>query len=238
MQVDDVELYYAVYGKGPRVLLLHPGLGHGDYWANQIGPLSQDYEVMVVDLRGHGRSTRSAKPITYELMADDVTYLIRRLHFGEPAVVGWGDGALVGLEMARRHPKRLSKLIAFGMAHDVSGLQPGVDQTPTFIEYVHKTAADYDRLAPAPKDFNATVDQMEALWAASPHYTARDLASVKTPTTIMVAEHDEWVIPEHAEQAAQLIPGAQSVWAPKVSHFAPWQAPKKFNDGLKLILAH
>jgi pimeloyl-ACP methyl ester carboxylesterase len=234
----DVEIYYAIYGRGRPVLLIHPGLGHGDYWSNQVGPLSQIYQVIVVDLRGHGRSTRSDTPLSYELMGDDVTHLIRTLNIEKPAVVGWGDGAIVGLEMALHHPKRIGELIVFGMAHDVTGLRPAVDQTPTFVEYVHKTAADYERLAPEPKNFGATVDQMEALWETAPHYTAADLARVKAPTTVLVAEHDEWVIPEHAEQAATLIPGAQSVWLPKVSHFAPWQAPKKFTDALKLILAH
>ncbi|HYG26522.1 MAG TPA: alpha/beta hydrolase, partial [Caulobacteraceae bacterium] len=79
-RVGDVELYYAIYGKGRPVVLLHPGLGHADYWANQIGPLSQDFQVVVVDLRGHGRSTGSDTPLSYALMADDVLQLIRKLH--------------------------------------------------------------------------------------------------------------------------------------------------------------
>ena len=236
VDVGDVELYYAIYGKGRPVVLLHPGLGHSDYWANQIGPLSQEFQVVVVDLRGHGRSGASARPFTYALFADDILALIRALDLKKPAIVGWGDGAIVGLELARRHPGRVGKLVLFGLTYDVAGQQPGVDQTPTFVEYVHKAAADYRRLAPEPKDFDATFQKLEALWIAEPHYTAEQLRTVKAPTAVFAAEHDEWARPEHMEEAARLIPGARMVVLPAVSHFAPWQAPKKFNDAVKLML--
>ena len=234
--VGDVALYYAVYGQGDPVILLHPGLGNGDYWANQVGPLSQEFQVIVVDLRGHGRSTASAKPLSYRLMADDIVHLIKAQKLKAPAIVGWGDGAIVGLELARRHPGRVGKLVLFGLTYDVAGQQPGVDQTPTFVEYVHKAAADYRRLAPEPKDFDATFQKLEALWIAEPHYPAEQLRTVKAPTAVFAAEHDEWARPEHMEEAARLIPGARMVVLPAVSHFAPWQAPKTFNDAVRLML--
>ncbi|HEX5776305.1 MAG TPA: alpha/beta hydrolase [Caulobacteraceae bacterium] len=236
VDVGDVELYYAIYGRGRPVVLLHPGLGHSDYWANQVGPLSPDYQVVVVDMRGHGRSGSSDRPFTYELLANDILAVIRKLKLKQPAIVGWGDGAVVGLELARRHPRRVGRLIAFGLTYDVAGQQPGVDQTATFIDYVHKAAADYARVAPEPGAFDATFDKLEALWAAEPHYTAAQLKAVKTPTAILAAEHDEWARPEHMQEAAGLIPGAKTVVLPAVSHFAPWQAPKMFNDAVRLML--
>ena len=237
-RIGDVELYYAIYGKGQPVIFLHPGLGHADYWANQVGPLSQTHQVVVLDLRGHGRSTRSDKPLSYRLLADDVMKLMQKLHLGASTVVGWGDGAVIGLDLAMRHPGRLKELVAFGVSYDVAGQQPGVDQTPTFIEYVHKTGIDYERLAPPPQDFDVVFKQMEQLWTAEPHYTAEQLRSIKVPTAILAAEYDEWVRFEHAQEAAALIPNAQFVLLSDVSHFAPWQAPKKFNDALKLILKY
>lgn len=236
IDVGDADLYYAVYGRGRPVVLLHPGLGHADYWANQIGPLSQEYQVVVVDLRGHGRSTASDRPFTYRLLADDILVVIRKLNLKKPAIVGWGDGAIVGLELARRHPGRVGKLIAFGLTYDVSGQQPGVDQAPTFVEYVHRATADYERLAPKPQDFDATFRKLEALWAAEPHYTAKQLAAVKTPVAILAAEHDEWAQLAHMQAAAGLIPDSQLLLLPAVSHFAPWQAPKQFNDSIRLLL--
>jgi len=236
VKVNDVQLYYAIYGRGRPVVLLHPGLGHSDYWANQIGPLSQAYQVIVIDLRGHGRSTGSDRPLSYELMADDVMQVLRKLHIEKPAIVGWGDGAVVGLELAMRHPGRVSELIAFGLTYDLSGQQPGVDKAPTFVSYVGKTAADYERLSPQPARFDAAFRQLEALWSTAPKYTAEDLAKIRTPTTIMAAEYDEWVRLDHMQQAARLIPDARIVTLRKSSHFAPWQTPKAFNDALRMAL--
>ena len=209
-KVGDVDLYYAIYGKGAPVILLHPGLGHGDYWANQIGPLSQDLQVIVVDLRGHGRSTWSPRPLSYGLMAEDVTLLMRKLGMRSAAVVGWGDGANVGLEMALRHPGRVRELIAFGLTLDASGQQPNVDQNPTFVEYVHKAAADYRQMAPAPERFEAAFQQLEALWASPPSYGPEQLRRLRVPVTVMVAEHDEWVRPEHAQAPGHPGPAPRS----------------------------
>lgn len=236
IDVGDVDLYYAVYGKGRPVVLLHPGLGNADYWSNQIGPLSQDYQVVVVDMRGHGRSTGSDQPLSYGLLADDVLTVIRKLNLKKPVVVGWGDGAITGLELARRHPGRVGKLVAFGLSWDVAGQQPNVDKTLTFVSYVHKTAADYAKVSPQPDKFDRTFHQLEALWLSEPHYTAAQLGDIKVPTAILAAMHDEWVQPDHMEQAAILIPGSQYVFLPAVSHFAPWQAPKTFNDTLRMML--
>lgn len=234
--VGDVELYYAVYGRGEPVILLHPGLGNGDYWANQVGPLSQEYQVIVVDLRGHGRSSASAKPLTYRLMADDILRLIKAQKLKEPTIVGWGDGATIGLELALRYPKRVGRLVLFGLTFDQSGFQPRPDTSDTFIEYVHKAQADHARLSGGQAGFTSTLDQMEALWEREPNFSHADLQRLKTPTILMSADHDEWVKPDHMTQAAQLIPGAQMITLPRTSHFAPWQAPKKFDDALLVAL--
>ena len=60
--VNGVEIYYAEYGSGPPVILLHGGLGNSDYWGDLIPALAPHYRVITMDSRGHGRSTRDAQP--------------------------------------------------------------------------------------------------------------------------------------------------------------------------------
>jgi pimeloyl-ACP methyl ester carboxylesterase len=234
--VGEVELHYAVYGRGEPVILLHPGLGNGDYWANQVGPLSQEFQVIVVDLRDHGRSTASRGPLSYRLMAEDIVHLIKAQKLKKPAIVGWGDGATVGLELARRYPKRIGKLVAFGMAYDRAGLQPRPDEAATFVDYVMKAQADHARLSGDPASFTATLDKLEALWEREPAYTASDLTGIQVPVVLMAAQYDEWVKTDHMVEAARLIPEARIITLPRTSHFAPWQASRRFNDALRLIL--
>lgn len=237
-RVGDVELFYAVYGQGDPVVLLHPALGDGDDWNNQIGPLSRDFQVIVVDLRGHGRSTGSEAPLTYPLMADDVVSLIKKLRLRQPTVVGWGDGATVALEIALHHSKRIRRLVAFGLAYDRAGLQPNPDKSKTFIDYVHRAQLEDARISGKPGRFVQTLNQWETLWERGPTYTPDELKSIKVPTTIIAAEHDEWVKPEHMAQAAELIPNARLVMIPGASHFAPWQTPTKVENALRLALTH
>ena len=74
--VDGIEIYYAEYGAGQPVILLHGGLANSDYWGNLIPALAPHYRVIVMDSRGHGRSTRDAQPYGYDLMAKDVVGLM------------------------------------------------------------------------------------------------------------------------------------------------------------------
>src|SRR5688572_8182917 len=58
--VNGIELYYAIYGEGPPIILLHGGLANTEYFGNQIPVLAKQYTVFAVDSRGHGRSGRDA----------------------------------------------------------------------------------------------------------------------------------------------------------------------------------
>lgn len=73
VECDGARIWYAAYGSGPPVLLLHGGLGHSGNWGYQVPALIEaGYRVVVIDSRGHGRCTRDERPFRYELMADDV----------------------------------------------------------------------------------------------------------------------------------------------------------------------
>lgn len=71
-QVNGISIHYAVYGQGSPVILLHGGLANADNWGKQIEALAPYHAVIVMDSRGHGRSTRNSRPYGYDLMADDV----------------------------------------------------------------------------------------------------------------------------------------------------------------------
>lgn len=119
--VNGIRIWYAVFGHGSPVILVHGGFGNSNYWGLQIPVLARQHEVIALDSRGHGRSTRTSEPITYHLMATDVLALMDALHIPNAALVGWSDGAIIGLDIAIHHPERLTKLFAFGANSDTSG---------------------------------------------------------------------------------------------------------------------
>src|SRR5690349_16291656 len=67
--VNGIKIWYATFGRGDPVILLHGGLANSNYWGNQVRELQQHYRVIVMDSRGHGRSTRNDQPYGYDLMA-------------------------------------------------------------------------------------------------------------------------------------------------------------------------
>ena len=95
---EGARIWYAAYGSGSPVILLHGGLGHSGNWGYQIPALiSSRYRAIVIDSRGHGRSTCDTRPFSYELMAGDVLAVMDALQIQQAALVGWSDGACTAL---------------------------------------------------------------------------------------------------------------------------------------------
>src|SRR5713226_4579571 len=95
---EGSRIHYATYGSGSPVILLHGGLGHSGNWGYQVPALVRSgYRAVLIDSRGHGRSTRDARPFSYELMASDVSAVMDALHLDQTAFVGWSDGASTAL---------------------------------------------------------------------------------------------------------------------------------------------
>src|SRR5258706_15074855 len=72
VDVVDAKIYYATFGQGEPVILLHGGLGNADHFAFQVPALADKFKVIVIDSRGQGRSTLSKGKLSYHAMAGDV----------------------------------------------------------------------------------------------------------------------------------------------------------------------
>ena len=231
--VNGIELYYAVYGSGPPVLLIHGGLGYADIWSSQIADLSKDHTVIVADSRGHGRSTRNAEPYSYDLMSSDYLALLDYLKIDKVALVGWSDGGIIGLDIAIHHPERLTKLFAQAANSKVEGVIPTVMENKTFAGYIEKVGKVYEKISPTPGEYNAFVEQIGAMWASQPNWSDDDLKKITTPTAIVLGDHDEAISREHTDYLARTIPGAELVILKDASHFAMLQDPEGYNKAVR-----
>ena len=234
--VDGIEIYYAEYGAGEPVILLHGGLANSDYWGNLIPALAPHYRVIVMDSRGHGRSTRDAQPYGYDLMASDVVGLMDYLKIQKADVVGWSDGAIIGLDLAMNHPDRIDRLFAFAANVTLAGLKDGFDKNPTFAAFIERAGEEYQKNSPTPNDYDAFLTQIGGMWASQPNWSAADLAKIKAPVMIADGEHDEAIRRDHTELIAKEVAGAQLLILPGVSHFAMLQNPAEFNAAVLAFL--
>ena len=231
-RINGINLYYATIGQGPTVLLLHGGLANSDYWGHQVAALAPHHTVILLDSRGHGRSTRDARPYGYDLMADDVVALLDTLHIAKADIVGWSDGAILGLDLAMRHPDRVGRIFAFAANTLTSGVQDGVEKNPTFARYIARAGREYARLSATPKDYNAFVAQISRMWETEPNWTDAQLKSIRAPVLVVDGDHDEAIRRAHTEYIAATVPGAALVILPNTSHFAFLQDPARFNAAM------
>jgi pimeloyl-ACP methyl ester carboxylesterase len=235
--VNGIKVWYATFGQGEPVILLHGGLANANYWGNQVPTLAARYRVVVMDSRGHGRTTRNARPFGYDLMATDVLGLMDFLHIRKAAIVGWSDGAIIGLDIALHHPERVSKLFAFAANSDPSGVKD-VNKSPVFRAFIARGQKEYERLSPTPTEYTAFDRQIEQMWATQPHWTARQLESIGVPTWIVDADHDEAIYRQNTEFMAAHIPNASLLLQPGVSHFSFLQDPEQFTNDVLHFMRH
>ena len=236
-EVNGTKLFYAEFGQGNPVLLLHGGMGNSNYFGYQIAALARDYRVVAIDTRGHGRSPVTSGTMSYDLLADDAVALMQSLALPPAAIVGWSDGAVTGLLLAMRRPEHVARLFAFGANVSLDGMKAGGGRTPVFAAYSSRCKAEYPTLSPSPDKWPKLLDGLRGMWRSELHITRRKLSAIKCPTTICEGQYDEIIRPEHAQEIARAIPGGRFVMLPDVSHFAMLQNPQQFNRALLDFLA-
>lgn len=234
-RVNGIRLWYEEFGKGEPVLFLHGGLANADYWGHQVRAFQGRYRVIVMDSRGHGRSSRDTRPYGYDLMADDVVGLLDYLKIRKVALVGWSDGAIVGLDIAMRHPERLGKLFAFAANIDPSGVSD-ITHSPTFTGFIARAGKEYAKLSPTPREYGRFVAQITRMWNSQPHWKKADFARIRTPVWIVDGDRDEAINHDQPRTMADWTPGSGLLIEPEVSHFAFLQDPAQFNRDLAHFL--
>jgi pimeloyl-ACP methyl ester carboxylesterase len=228
-QVNGISIYYAIYGQGSPVIFLHGGLANADYWGGQVLPVAAHHTVILMDSRGHGRSTRDARPYGYDLMADDVVALMDTLKIARADVVGWSDGGILGIDLAMRHKDRVGKVFAFAANTMTSGVKDGVEKNPTFAAFIERAGHEYAAHSATPKEYDNFVEQVSRMWAEQPNWSDAELKAIDTPILVADGDHDEAIKREHTEYVAATIPHAGLLILPDASHFAFLQDPRQFN---------
>ena len=223
------QIWHCSLGSGTPVVLLHGGLGHSGNWGYQIPFLLENgFRVILIDSRGHGRSTRDRQPDSYDLMASDVLAVLDALRIETAFLVGWSDGACIAMVLGATAPSRVSGVFFFGCNMDPSGLKP-FQNTPVLDRCIFRHKRDYSELSAMPDRFGKLQTDLSLMQTTQPSYSAEDLERISVPVTVAQSEFDEFIRTEHAEFIARTIPNARYVFLSGVSHFAPLQRPLRFN---------
>jgi len=236
VETDGARIWFAAYGRGSPVVLLHGGLGNAGNWGYQVpGLLRRGHRVVVIDSRGHGRSSWDGRPLSYASLASDLSAVMGAVGVGRAHLVGWSDGAVTALLLAMAEPDRVAGVLFFACNVDPSGTKP-FEFTPVVGRCLERHRRDYARLSATPDRFDALAEAVGEMQRTQPDLSRADLAAVQVPVTVVHAEHDEFIRAEHAAYLADALPDAELVLLDRVSHFAPVQRPAAFDRLLARFL--
>jgi pimeloyl-ACP methyl ester carboxylesterase len=174
-ELNGVRTYYEIHGEGPPLLLLHGGFCPVETMAGLIRLLAERYRVYFPERRAHGRTADVAGPITYDIMAQDTIAFMGAVGLSEADVVGWSDGATVGLLVALRRPDLVKRLVHIGQQLNPEGLHPQGremlkrESMPT--EGLPPMLKDlYAAVSPdGPEHWDAVVDKLWRLYRTEPN---------------------------------------------------------------------
>jgi pimeloyl-ACP methyl ester carboxylesterase len=208
--LDAASLYWEEHGdpSAPPLLLLH-GFGESmSVWAPYVPALCTRYDVVLLDLRGHGRSTNRTDRFSFRAASDDVLALMDQLHHRYFRALGVSAGAIVLLHVAVREPARVVSLALVGAAPYLP---------PQARERIRRIAADKDtlpylrRFATRGDEQAASLNEQFSALASSvddPAFTPPQLATITAPTLIVQGDRDEFFPVEMALELYRSIPNA------------------------------
>jgi len=256
---SDADLYYELSGNGPPVLFIQ-GVGVvGECWRPQIGAMQENFQTLLLDNRGIGKSLPCAGPVTIEAMAEDVRGLMDAVGWESAHVVGHSMGGVIAQQLALDCPKRvrsLSLLCTFGRGKEAARLTPWVlwmtlrtrigtrpMRRRAFLEMLWSAdalrTANLDELAARVGALvgRDLADQpavlMRQVRALSRHDTFNRLGELAAiPTLVMSAEEDPIALPRYGRALAQAISGARFELMPRASHGVTIQHPDEISQRL------
>ena len=166
-EVNGIKLYYEIQGKGKPLILLHGGLGAIEMFGPNLPALGKVRQVIGVDLQGHGRTADIDRPLSVELLADDIAALIKYLKLERPDIMGYSLGGGVALQTAIRHPEVVGKLVVVSTVIRRNAYYPEIlaqqaQVTAAMAENMKQTPMYqlYASLAPRPEDFPKLLDKI------------------------------------------------------------------------------
>lgn len=250
--VNDIDLYYELYGDGEPLVLI-AGLGYGLWqWHKMIPLLAERKQVIAFDNRGAGQTAKPAGPYTAAMLAQDTARLIKEVVGGPAAVMGHSMGGFIAQQLALTRPDLVSKLIlastnfgglnaapvtpqALAAMMDRSGDPAevvrrgvGVATAPGFIEQhpdVLQELINYRFTNPVPPEaYQAQMAIGLGLLAPAAAFDGK-LSAIEVPTLILFGAHDNVVPPANADLLAAQIPHSQTVILPAAGHMFPIETP-------------
>jgi pimeloyl-ACP methyl ester carboxylesterase len=246
---DGVPIAYEVHGTAaPALVLVHGWSCDRSYWKEQVDELSPQFQLVLIDLAGHGASGQGRKSYTIESFGDDVAAVVEKLDLKDVVLVGHSMGGDVIVAAAKRLRGRVSGLV---WVDDYKSLeQPSSDEqvqafvgkfrkdfrrtTDSFVRGMFGGNADPKLVDRVAKDM-ASAPPAVALSALESSFTyARTVSASLDELKLPVAAINSDKEPTDYDSLGKH--GVKARVLPDVGHFIPLEDPPRFNRTLSLVV--
>lgn len=240
VDVNDIKVYYEIYGEGEPLLILHGNGGSIESFMYQIPELSKHFKVIAIDSRAQGRTSDSDQEITYALMASDMSELIDKLNLEKVNVFGWSDGGNIGLELAYAHPEKVLKVVTLGANYSNENFWAPADSTvmdpndPLILktaEMKNRFSTSMKRLSPDTLRIPLIKKKLEDLMTKYPNFTPDQLKTINVPFLVIAGDHD-LINLDHTVSLFTNLPKSQLYIVPHASHLAAIENPELINSAI------
>lgn len=194
---DGVRLAYEVRGKGPLLMLLHGASQDRSIWKEYVTPLSSDFTVVSLDLRGHGQSDKPEQEQQYssEAWAADVQVIADDLGARKFSIWGFSLGGTIGLQIAAQSDRLERAVIAgsqLGQVFTEEMIRRSVTRLGELAELQREGKIDEATLTPAEKAIvsRGDIKAQQAWLSAAPHWAAIRADQLRCPTFLYAGERD------------------------------------------------
>ncbi len=255
ISVQGIHFYYETSGQGEPLLFLH-GLGSSTRdWEAQIPFFSGHYQVITVDMRGHGKSGKPPGPYSIRLFAEDTARLIRALNTGPVHAAGISMGGMIAFQLAVSNPELVRTLTIVNSAPELVIRKLREHVRILFRKIVIRLMGMRKlgeilaaNLFPEPgqeplrrkmaerwaeNDRRAYMDAFRALvgWSVS-----RNISEIECPVLVMTADQDYTPVSFKQAYTARM-KRAELVVIPHSRHLTPVDQPEHFNAALLAFLS-
>jgi pimeloyl-ACP methyl ester carboxylesterase len=220
MNLNGVDIYFELHGTGEPLLLLHGFGGCSQDWSASTKESSANFQLIIPDMRGHGRSTNPAKVFRHDDSATDMLALLDHLKIGAFKGLGISGGGNVLLHLATRQPDRVKAMVLISAtSYFPAQARAIMRQYPESL-----TEADWEtmrRRHPRGDEQIRAILESTRSFADSyddMNFTPADLATIKARTLIVQGDRDPLYPVEISVEMAKAIPQS-SLWiVPNAGH--------------------
>lgn len=214
VQIGNMDMYYEEYGAGKPLLLLHGFGGCTQNWHAFTDRLAEQYRLIVVDLRGHGRSSNPENKFTHREAANDVFRLLDKLGIEQCSAMGMSTGGMVLLHMATLQAERIDAMVLISATSHFPEQARAIMRRASFDTMPREVREMYQECAKrGDEQIRQLISQFNDLHTNHDdmHFTAEILSGISARTLVVHGDRDNFFPVEIAVQLYRAIPEA-ALW--------------------------